>query len=109
MSQIQYKFNKNDEYYTPAYAVKPLLKYLPQHSNIWCPFDTDESQFVKVLDFDMFEKYGCEMMWLSPRVSYIRPDCSNSSVPFQSGYLCYKMLPSQLVFERINKKEDVFG
>lgn len=59
--------------------------------------------------FDMFEKYGCEMMWLSPRVSYVRPDCSNSSVPFQSGYLCYKMLPSQLVFERINKKEDVFG
>lgn len=50
MAQIQYKFNKNDEYYTPAYAVKPLLKYLLPHSNIWCPFDTAESQFVQVLD-----------------------------------------------------------
>ena len=50
MAQIQYKFNKNDEYYTPAYAVKPLLKYLPPHSNIWCPFDTAESQFVQVLN-----------------------------------------------------------
>ncbi len=26
MSQIQYNFNKNDEYRTPAYAVYPILK-----------------------------------------------------------------------------------
>ena len=25
MAQIQYKFNKNDEYYTPAYAVYPIV------------------------------------------------------------------------------------
>ena len=28
MSQIQYNFNKNDEYRTPAYAVYPILKRL---------------------------------------------------------------------------------
>lgn len=40
----------NDEFYTPTYAVKPLLKYLKPHSEIWCPFDTEHSNFVKVLE-----------------------------------------------------------
>ena len=40
---------ESDEYYTPAYAVEPLLKYLPKGQTIWCPFDKEESQFVKVL------------------------------------------------------------
>lgn len=44
---------ESDEYYTPAYAVRPLLKYLKRYCNkpqytIWCPFDKEESQFVKV-------------------------------------------------------------
>lgn len=44
---------ESDEYYTPAYAVKPRLKYLERYCNklqytIWCPFDKAESQFVKV-------------------------------------------------------------
>ena len=40
---------ESDEYYTPAYAVEPLLKYLPKERTIWCPFDKEKSQFVKVL------------------------------------------------------------
>lgn len=39
--------NKQDEYYTPKYAVLPILKYLKPNSTIWCPFDTEESIFVK--------------------------------------------------------------
>ena len=39
----------NDEFYTPEYAVKPILKYIKQSSIVWCPFDTEESLFVKVL------------------------------------------------------------
>ncbi len=39
----------NDEYYTPAYAVVPMVKYVPKGSKIWCPFDTNESHVVKVL------------------------------------------------------------
>ena len=39
---------ESDEYYTPAYAVEPLLKYLPKDKIIWCSFDKEESQFVKV-------------------------------------------------------------
>lgn len=39
--------SKNDEFYTPLYAVKPLEKYIKPNSVIWCPFDTEESFFVK--------------------------------------------------------------
>lgn len=41
--------NKNDECYTPAYAISPILKYIPKGSKVWCPFDTAESYFVKML------------------------------------------------------------
>lgn len=39
----------NDEFYTPVYAVTPILKYLKPKSKIWCPFDTPDSWFVKIL------------------------------------------------------------
>lgn len=43
----------SDEVYTAAYAIKPLLKYIKQFKEdaiIWCPFDTVESQYVKVFE-----------------------------------------------------------
>ena len=39
----------NNEYYTPPYAIKPIAKYLKPNSTIWCPFDTEESNYVKLL------------------------------------------------------------
>ena len=54
LAQIQYKFNKNDEYYTPAYAVEPIIKYLTPNSTIWCPFDKADSQYVKVFQQNNF-------------------------------------------------------
>lgn len=45
--------NPNDEFYTPEYAIEPLLKYLKPNSRILCPFDTENSNFVK-----LFEKEG---------------------------------------------------
>lgn len=39
----------NDEFYTPVYAIKPILKYIKCSSTIWCPFDTADSNFVKEL------------------------------------------------------------
>ena len=44
----------NDEFYTPYYAIEPLLKYIKSNSTIWCPFDTDES--LKVLFLSDFMK-----------------------------------------------------
>ena len=42
----------SDEYYTPPEAVKPILKYIDMKGyplTVWCPFDTEESQFVKLI------------------------------------------------------------
>ena len=45
--QLMYSKGNNDECYTPHYAVKPILKYIPKDAIVWCPFDTEESEFVK--------------------------------------------------------------
>ncbi|MDE6671521.1 MAG: tRNA (adenine-N(6)-)-methyltransferase [Ruminococcus sp.] len=46
---ILYSYGHNDECYTPSYAVIPIIKYLPKDKIIWCPFDTDESEFTRQL------------------------------------------------------------
>ena len=44
--QLMYSKGNNDECYTPHYAVKPILKYIPKDVIVWCPFDKQESEFV---------------------------------------------------------------
>lgn len=46
----------NDEFYTPVYAIEPLVKYVPKGRIIWCPFDTEDSLIVK-----RFRKAGFEV------------------------------------------------
>jgi len=164
----------NDEFYTPYYAIKPILKYIEPNSTIWCPFDTAESLYVKTLKqeghnviythinkgenffeigvpecdyiisnppyslktevlerlfeigkpfamllgvvglfesqrrFKMFRENDFEIMYLNLRVDYfkdyneIKP---SKNPPFSSVYVCHKMLPKQIIFEKINKKE----
>ena len=46
-SAVLYSGGNNDECYTPDYAVKPILEYIPKDVTVWCPFDTEESEFVK--------------------------------------------------------------
>ena len=48
-NEILYSSWNNDECYTPEYAVEPIIKYIPKWNVIWCPFDTDESNFVKII------------------------------------------------------------
>lgn len=170
--QIQYKFNKNDEYFTPSYAVYPIIKYLKPNSVIWCPFDKEDSEYVKVFKkegfkvlfghietgqdffevvppvcdyiisnppyslkgevfnrlyeigkpfamlinfqgifdhkdrFKMFKNNKAEMMWLSPRVNYIKPNENKAGgAPFQSGYLCSGILPKELMFESLDRSK----
>lgn len=43
----------NNEFYTPKYAIEPIVKYIKPNSTIWCPFDTEQSLFVKI-----FQKVG---------------------------------------------------
>ena len=54
MAQLQYQFKKNDEYYTPPYAVYPIMERLRARAAVWCPFDTEESAFVRVLSENGF-------------------------------------------------------
>lgn len=41
---------KSDEWYTPRSAVEAIVPYLKNFKTIWCPFDTAESNYVKVLE-----------------------------------------------------------
>ena len=43
---ILFSKGANDECYTLSYAVKPILKYIPKDAVVWCPFDTECSEFV---------------------------------------------------------------
>lgn len=51
---ILYSTGNNDECYTPEYAVLPIVQYLTKSATIWCPFDTAESCYVKVLKREGF-------------------------------------------------------
>ena len=44
--KLMYSSGNNDECYTPDYGVEPILKYIPKDTTVWCPFDTEDSQFV---------------------------------------------------------------
>jgi hypothetical protein len=61
---ILYSNGGNDECYTPAYAVEPIAKYVADYERnvwekngnttkrnliVWCPFDKEDSEFVKQL------------------------------------------------------------
>lgn len=41
--------SKNDEFYTPPYAIEPILEFVRGGATVWCPFDTEDSHFVKML------------------------------------------------------------
>ena len=56
MSQVYYENGGGDEQYTPRYWVEILLPHI-QHLKdkiIWCPFDKEDSEFVKVLTENWF-------------------------------------------------------
>lgn len=47
---IKYTPNHSDEWLTPPEAVEPLLPFVHEGQTVWCPFDLETSQFVKVLE-----------------------------------------------------------
>lgn len=52
---VQRQAAKSDEWYTPYYAVEPIIKYLKPKSTIWCPFDLPQSNYVKCLKENGFK------------------------------------------------------
>lgn len=163
----------NDEFYTPNYAVRPILKYILKNAKVWCPFDTEHSNFVKLISktnevtfshiddgkdffnfepeeydviisnppysikgevfnrlftlnrpfamlvgvvglfesdfrFDLFSSNTFEIMYFNRRISYYKSHFDQKpslNPPFSSVYLCSGLLPKQIVFEKIDKKE----
>lgn len=52
---ILYSQGKNDECMTLPYAVRPIIKYIPAGSIVWCPFDKETSEFVKQISSAGFQ------------------------------------------------------
>lgn len=55
-NQVYYAYGGGDEQYTPQHTVEILLPHIQHLKNkiIWCPFDREDSQFVKILKAEGF-------------------------------------------------------
>ncbi len=80
------KTNKeSDEYFTPPQAVFPLIQFIPQGSTIWCPFDDESSQYVKIFLQNNFKVIfshidnGQNFFYYTPKQEY---DIIISNPPF---------------------------
>lgn len=74
----------NDELYTPSILVYPIIKYIKPNNIIWCPFDTEESEFVLILKENGF-KVIYSHIWNNKNFFNYLPenyDCIISNPPF---------------------------
>tara|TARA_R100001509_G_scaffold37913_1_gene20465 strand:- start:183 stop:770 length:588 start_codon:yes stop_codon:yes gene_type:complete len=82
--KVLYSSGNNDECYTPDYGVKPILEYIPKNAKVWCPFDTENSEFVRLIskthsveyshidegkDFFTYEPFHWDVMVSNPPFS----------------------------------------
>lgn len=69
--------SKNDEWYTPVHAVQPIVKYLKQKEfrTIWCPFDTEHSNYFKVFKEHDFNVIATHIGTGQDFFTYPIPDC----------------------------------
>lgn len=45
-------FNEKDEYYTPKLLVDLIVPFIPKGATVWCPFDTEDSEFAHAFKKD---------------------------------------------------------
>ncbi|MCY7186353.1 hypothetical protein [Streptococcus gallolyticus] len=94
----QIKTSKTDEYYTPAYAVRVILPYLKAKGFecVWCPFDKEHSEFVKVLKEAGFKVVFGHIETGQDFFDYelppIEADCIVSNPPFSKRDAVFKRL-----------------
>ena len=97
---ILYSAGKNDECYTPRYGVTPILKHIknrfPIENNkvtIWCPFDKEDSEFVKVFKENGYKviashiENGEDFYTYEPKEHW---DCIISNSPFSKKRQIFK-------------------
>ena len=95
-SQLIKKAN-TDEWYTPRYAVDLIIPYLSRHGyrKILCPFDKEESNFVKRLTEEGFDvtfshiENGTDFFEIDNLTSY---DCIVSNPPFSKRDKIFRKL-----------------
>ena len=89
----------SDEYFTPEEAITPILKYIDKVNKpsytIWCPFDKEDSNFVKMIQneghkviFSHIDK-GQNFFYYEPKEQY---DYIISNPPFSIKDLILKRL-----------------
>lgn len=77
-------FNEKDEYYTPRILVEPILPYIDVGSVVWCPFDTEDSEFVIALK-ERGNQVVASHLWTGQDFFNYQPekfDCVVSNPPF---------------------------
>ena len=85
-SEVLYNKIGNDENYTPAYGVIPILEYIPKDAIVWCPFDKYESAFVQEIGktnevtYSHIDNYGYDFFEYEP----VKWDIIISNPPFKN-------------------------
>jgi len=93
--EVLYSPGANDECITLDYAVKPILKYIPKDWVVWCPFDKEDSEFVKQIKANGNKiiyshiDYGQDFYTYEPEEHW---DCIISNPPFTN---------KRKIFERV--------
>lgn len=86
-------YSNSDENYTPAYGVEPVLKYIPDGSIVWCPFDQQHSHFVKMIREAGYKviashiDHGQDFFTWEPNEHW---DCIVSNPPFRKKRLFFE-------------------
>ena len=63
------RYKPNDEYFTPSYAVKPILKYITKDIKIiWEPTDFGESKITKILKMEGYKVYSTSFNFLEKEI-----------------------------------------
>jgi len=89
---------KTDEWYTPSYAVEIILPYLNKkpYRHVWCPFDTKDSEFVKILNREGYNVTYGHIDTGQDFFNYVEPpegvECVVSNPPFSNRQLIFEKL-----------------
>lgn len=91
----------------PPYSIKSeVMERLFQIGKPFAMLINVQGIFDAEQRFEMFRTHKFELLYLYPRVDYIKPNC-DLRTPFQSAYICSNILDKQIEFEYINKVKEI--